>query len=146
MVSASIVIYKHSFEELSNLIHELCDSVIDRIYIVNNFDDNLILKNLNSNKIHYIQLPNNIGFGSGHNVAFREAIDCSFDYHFVINPDISLTKESVNILIGYIRRDETIGLLMPQILNFDGTIQYLPKLLPSPFNFFLKKLPIVNSF
>jgi hypothetical protein len=36
--------------------------------------------------------------------------------------------------------DPQIGMMMPQILNLDGSVQNLPKLFPSPFSILLRKL------
>jgi hypothetical protein len=36
--------------------------------------------------------------------------------------------------------DMTIGMMMPQVLNEDGSVQNLPKLLPSPFCILKRKI------
>jgi GT2 family glycosyltransferase len=36
--------------------------------------------------------------------------------------------------------DCTVGMMMPEILNSDGTVQYLPKLLPSPLSIVKRKM------
>ena len=40
-----------------------------------------------SERITYIY-SDNLGFGSGHNIAIDRAIDLGSDYHIIINPDI----------------------------------------------------------
>jgi hypothetical protein len=52
-------------------------------------------------------------------------------YHFIVNPDIYF--EGDVLLLWYNMADDmTIGMMMPQVLNEDGSVQNF-KLLPSPF-------------
>jgi GT2 family glycosyltransferase len=45
-------------------------------------------------------------------------------------------------MVDYALTDKNIGMMMPQILNLDGSIQYLPKLLPSPFSILYRKFKL----
>jgi hypothetical protein len=98
------------------------------------------------NKIIYIHNTHNIGFGSAHNIAFQDSISKKYNYHFIINPDIIATECSINKLISIIDQDKSIGAIMPKILNFDGSIQYLPKLLPSPISVVYRLFKWPNLF
>jgi GT2 family glycosyltransferase len=53
-------------------------------------------------------------------------------------------------LVDFLKNNPKVGMVMPQILNTDGTIQYLPKLLPSPMSFYkrilYRKFKLFNSF
>jgi hypothetical protein len=42
-------------------------------------------------------------------------------------------------LYDYINRDVNIGLVMPKVLNIDGSIQYNCKLLPKPYNLIVRR-------
>jgi hypothetical protein len=53
-------------------------------------------------------------------------------YHFIVNPDIYFEGDVVTPMVQYMADDMTIGMMMPQVLNEDGSVQNLPKL-PSPF-------------
>jgi hypothetical protein len=60
-------------------------------------------------------------------------------YHFV-NPDIYFEGDVVTPMVQYMADDMTIGMMMPQVLNEDGSVQNLPKLLPSPFCILKRKI------
>jgi GT2 family glycosyltransferase len=146
MTSASIVLYNTPYSTICNLIIELQKSNISLIYIIDNSssDSNAVYNNMN--KIKYLHNTNNIGFGSAHNIAFQDSISNSYSYHFIINPDINVTESSINNLISIIDQDKSIGAIMPKILNFDGSIQYLPKLLPNPISVIYRLVKWPNIF
>jgi len=141
-ISASIVLYNNDVEELKTAILCLLDTKrIDTLFLIDNSPINtLIFLEETSNKIKYIHNPTNPGFGAAHNLAINKAIALNADYHLVVNPDISFNGDILTPMINYMKNDETIGMMMPQILNLDGSIQNLPKLLPSPYRVLMRKL------
>jgi GT2 family glycosyltransferase len=46
-------------------------------------------------------------------------------YHFIVNPDIYF-EGGVTPMVQYMADDMTIGMMMPQVLNEDGSVQNLP--------------------
>ena len=62
------------------------------------------------------------------------------NYHFIVNPDIYLNEDVVTPLVEYMKNNNGVGMIMPQILNLDGKVQNLPKLLPSPLSILLRKI------
>lgn len=82
----------------------------------------------------------NLGYGWGHNIAFRKSLDERTPYHLVINPDIELTNSTqLDRLIAYLEQDKHIGLLMPKVIYPNGNVQYLCKLLPKPSNLLFRR-------
>lgn len=77
----------------------------------------------------------NIGYGAGHNKAIC-LISRKADYHLVMNPDVYFCKDVLEKLIDFMDNHPEIGLVMPKILYPDNQIQYLCKLLPTPFDLF----------
>ena len=139
MITASIVLYNSNINVLIDLIKTLQNSPINHIYLIDN-SKRICDFNFNKlNKVIYIHNSNNIGYGAGHNIGIKLSIKSNAKFHFVINPDIKLESSIINDLINYIQSDKNIGMVMPQILNFDSTIQFLPKLLPSPLDIFKRK-------
>ena len=140
--SASVVLYQHDYEEISSLIKDILALVNAdfKIYIIDNSptDDLCKLSGLSS-QIEYISNPSNPGFGAAHNIAFKKALENHSKYHFVVNPDVVVHEDVVSAMVEYMEKNPQIGMMMPQILNEDGTVQYLPKLLPSPFSVFMRK-------
>ena len=67
-----------------------------------------------SDKIAYIH-SDNLGFGSGHNIAIRRSIELGAQYHAVINPDIYWEGDVAKLLAGFMDKQEDCGLVMPKV-------------------------------
>ena len=138
MFNISIVIYKNDFDSLINNINSFIDSnLIKKLFIIDNSpnDDLKKIKNINI-KIEYIFNPSNPGYGVSHNIAIRKSINSSIKYHIVLNPDVYCKKDVLEELYDFMERNKDIGLVMPQVLYNDDSIQYLCKLLPYPIDLF----------
>jgi GT2 family glycosyltransferase len=156
MVSVSIVTFNTLpkdldliFKSLENVVTEL------KIYIIDNSPTKVLSSYFECmSNVIYIHNPSNPGFGAAHNIAIERAINQGSKYHFIINPDIYFIEDVITPMVEFMGTDAQIGMLMPQILNEDGSIQNLPKLLPSPFSVLLRKLkkpaflynPFINKY
>ena len=78
----------------------------------------------------------NIGYGAAHNIAIRESIYDDIPYHLVINPDIILNIKELEKMLQFINSHPEVGSLMPKVVYPNGELQYLCKLLPTPFDVF----------
>jgi GT2 family glycosyltransferase len=145
-ISVSIVLYKTSIDEIKKLMNSFSLVTIPlKIIIIDNSPTNILSKSLLEYDIEYIFNPSNPGFGSSHNIAFKKSIDLGFKYHLVVNPDIQFGIGVIESIISEMESDAEIGMIMPKVLNFDSSIQYLPKLLPNPFSIFLRKIKFPKS-
>lgn len=141
-VTASIVLYNTNESELLRVIDGIFKTKANlKLYLIDNSlkDDLKTFSDYNS-QIIYIHNPSNPGFGAAHNMAIQKAFESGVKYHFVVNPDIYFDEDVVSLMISFMEEDVSIGMMMPQILNLDGTVQNLPKLLPSPFSILWRKL------
>lgn len=134
MITASIVLYQHCFQEIKKVIDCILAGPVSVLYIIDN-SSNDSLRNLEdrSNRIRYIHSINR-GYGAGHNIAIREVINRGGEYHIIINPDIYFKKGTLEKIVQYMDYYEGIGLVMPKVLYPSGKIQYLCKLLPTPLD------------
>ncbi|WP_016991091.1 glycosyltransferase family 2 protein [Flavobacterium sp. ACAM 123] len=137
-VSASIVLYKSDLSEIVKLVKCLRD--INSLMIVDNSPTDELSTLVSFSNVQYIHNPCNPGFGAAHNVAILKAIEMGSKYHFIVNPDVYFEGEVIIPMVTYMALDPQIGMMMPQILNLDGSVQNLPKLFPSPFSILLRKL------
>lgn len=141
-VTASIVLYRNNLSELEKTI----DSVLNanhsiKLYLIDNSPtDELKIFAGGKSRIEYTHNPSNPGFGAAHNIAIKKAIASGSGYHFIVNPDIYFEGDVITPMIEHMANDANIGMMMPQILNLDGSIQSLPKLLPSPISILLRKI------
>lgn len=140
MITASIVTYRNTLDEINILAISLLHNAIDILYIIDNSPDETLSSITNlSNKIEYI--PNtNTGYGRAHNIAIKKAIDSRAQYHIIVNPDIRIiSMDAINRLEIYMNHHLDVGLVMPNIIYPNGGQQYLCKLLPTPFDLLIRR-------
>jgi GT2 family glycosyltransferase len=87
----------------------------------------------------YIFNNKNLGYGAGHNIAIRQAIELDADYHLVINPDIECRAAVIEQLVEFMNQHAEVGHVMPKVVYPDGSTQYLCKLLPTPFDLIFRR-------
>ena len=138
MITASIVTYNTSCSELDKLLESQGLSNIDCLYIIDHSPIDCISDKYRSSKIRYIK-HENLGYGSGHNVAIRHAIESNSDYHVVLNPDIYWTGDVIGSLKQYMDSNPDVGQVMPKVYYPNGNLQYLCKMCPSPFDLIFKR-------
>ena len=73
----------------------------------------------------------NTGYGAGHNVGIRRAMEEGAKYHVVLNPDIYWEGRVVEELADYMDSHPYTGMMQPRVLNPDGSLQYTCKLVPT---------------
>ena len=88
----------------------------------------------------------NCGYGAGHNIAIREAMEVGAIYHVIVNPDIYFGEGVLEQLVAYMNVNKEIGLVMPKILYPNGELQYLCKLLPTPFDLLLRRFGLWKKY
>jgi len=138
MINVSIVLYNHSVVELLPLLESLrLSGQVNDVFLI----DNSPLENTEFRNLHvrYIFTGNNRGYGAGHNIALRQSLEQNVPYHLVVNPDISFDPGILARIVEYMDKNTEIGHLMPKVFYPDGNIQYLCKLLPTPFDLLFRR-------
>ena len=145
-LAASIVLYKNSLIECHKILDILEKSVVEKIYLVDHSGgERLNVLSDYSSKIEYV-LHDNSGYGSGHNVAIRKAMEAGAKYHIVLNADLEFSPDVIQTIADFMNQNPQVGQLMPQIFYPDGRNQYLCKLLPTPFDLIARKFIPANWF
>lgn len=141
MITSSIVTYNTNNEDLGNVLKSALKSAIDFIYIVDNSPTNKLRAFIDSNNpnIEYIYGHGNVGYGAAHNIAIRKSIESGAKYHVVINPDISFDDGVIDTLSNYMDNNLNVGQVMPKILYPNGELQYVCKMIPTPFDLIFKR-------
>lgn len=93
-----------------------------------------------SYKWTYIHNPSNPGFGVSHNLIF-DKFSNNADYHLIVNPDITFSNDIVSELMSFLDKYQKAGCVMPKVYYPGGAIQRLAKLLPSPKDLLVRRLP-----
>ncbi|MEW7119588.1 glycosyltransferase [Acinetobacter nosocomialis] len=136
-VFCSLVLYKHTFNELKATLNSLfAVSEIKKIILVDNHQSDWA-STFEHEKIIYLKSEGNFGFGYGHNQAInRYATDC--DFFLICNPDIMFQESEFDNLVEFAsQRNE--GLFLPKIVYTNGENQFGARLLPTPFNLFARR-------
>lgn len=136
-VIASIVIYKHSYNDLKETLDSLydCES-IEKVILIDNDESDWASK-FRHPKVIYEKSAGNFGFGYGHNLAIQKYAKES-DYFLICNPDIQFTQSEFQKLVDF-AETRTEGLFLPKIVYPSGENQFSARLLPSPLNLFARR-------
>jgi len=146
-ITASIVVYKNDPFLLQRTINSfLNSSVTGSLTIVDNSPTDELRSTCNHQEITYIFNNKNVGYGKAHNLAIRECLNRS-RYHLVLNPDVSFAPDVIEKLYRFMEENPQAGLVMPKVLNSEGQLQMLCKLLPTPFDLATRRFfPFKNWF
>jgi len=138
-ITASIVTYNNEPEMLQRAIGSFLNSGLDgRLYVVDNSPTRKIEGLCKDERIEYVFNNKNIGFGAGHNIAIQRSKGMSA-YHLILNPDVFFETGVLENIYDFMEANRDAGLLMPRICYFDGRIQYLCKLLPTPLDLAVRR-------
>lgn len=138
MFNASIVLYKHTIEDVEKLVKVLnSSSRVNNVYLI----DNSPIKNdcFSQLPVKYIFTGKNVGYGAANNIAIRKSIEQDIPYHLVVNPDIKFDAKVLDDSLDYMDKNPDVGHLMPKVLYPNGDIQYLCKLLPKPSDLIFRR-------
>lgn len=138
MLNTSIVLYKHTVSEIAPLVELLNQSeVVSEVFLLDNSPEPN--KDFKSLAATYIFNNKNLGYGAAHNIAIRKTMAENLTYHLVLNPDISFDPVILEKIVHYMNNNANIGHLMPKVFYPHGEIQYLCKLIPTPFDLFFRR-------
>lgn len=141
ILNVSVVTYHTGIEMLGKLIQSLTASpFIGSIYVIDNSSSDELSSVCGLDKrIKYHHTGKNLGYGKGHNLAMEHSIQEGVRYHLVINPDVELEKNTLESCIQYMDQTPEAGLILPEVRFPGGKIQYLAKLLPTPYDLILRR-------
>lgn len=130
-ISICIVTFNNENNILSVLdcIYRYSENFILETFVVdNNSTDNTVeLVKKNFPRVNVTVLSQNKGFGYGHNKILNKI---NSDFHVILNPDITFNTNIFDNLAEYLQSNPNVAVVVPQILNADGSVQALPRLKP----------------
>lgn len=133
--TSSIVCYKNNIVILEKSIKSILGSNrLEKLYLIDNSPTDVLGKYFEHPLIEYIFNPSNPGFGAAHNIAIEKAFTDESNYHLVLNPDVYFDKKVIDSLILYMDKNHDVANIMPKVLYPNGELQYLCKLLPTPYD------------
>lgn len=147
LLTGCIVLYKNDPGILKGAIDSFLNSELsNKLYLIDNSPTDTLKNISDDERVVYLHNPSNPGFGAAHNIAIKMAQKDSSKYHLVLNPDIYFTKEVLPAIITHMEKNSNIGNLMPNVVYPDGSIQFLCKLLPTPYDWIGRRFNPVRSW
>jgi len=141
-IGASIVVFKNDKDVLAKAIDSFLKSELRTfLYVIDNSPTDALRSTCLRNNVEYIFNNSNLGFGAGHNISIRKMIGKA-KYYLVLNPDVYFDPGTLEKLFCFMEENKEVGLVMPKVLYPDGSMQYLCRLLPTPFDSFFRKVNI----
>lgn len=143
MITASVVLYDNPKSQIENLLTSVQKAnCIEKLYIIDNLPSEENQKYFSSSSLSSIieYIPHkNTGYGSSHNIALHSAIEAESEYHIVLNPDIYFDSNVLGELTEYMNANPDVAYILPRVTYPNGDLQYLCKLLPTPFNLIFRR-------
>lgn len=140
MLTASIVLYHTPFAQIESVVKSVMNSAcVETLYVIDNSpttENKLFFSRYDS--IEYISHCNT-GYGSSHNIALLKCFNKGSDYHVILNPDIYFDSHVLSELIKYMDKNTDVGYILPKVVYPNGELQYLCKLLPTPFDLIFRR-------
>lgn len=146
-LSVSIVVYKNNLTVLWKTINSVLTSVgLElKLYIIDNSPtDEMRTSFSQKDRIEYIFMNSNRGFGAGHNHILGDSAKMG-KYHLVLNPDVEFQSGVLEALYHYMEENIDVGNVMPKIIYPNGELQYLCKLLPTPKDWIIRMFVPIRS-
>lgn len=139
-LTISVVLYQNNPVHLEQLCNSLMLCALDiEVYFFDNSPTDELSKYIDEAKGFNYQWSNkNIGYGQGHNAILEQTLEQG-KYHLAMNADVFFKKGTLEKIMTFMDQKEDIGLLLPRVLNPDGTEQPLYKLLPRPQDLFVRR-------
>lgn len=140
MITVSIVLYKTPQKDIRDVLSCVLPSdLVTTVFVIDNSPDTSCswIQNV-SDKIVYIP-HENTGYGTSHNIALEKAVQMGSTYHLIVNPDISFETSILNSITEYMDTHTDVVYLLPKVLYPNGELQYLCKLLPTPFDLIIRR-------
>ncbi len=136
-LTASIVCYKNDRHMLLEAINSFLVSQVATpltLYLIDNSPTDELKQLATSADIIYIFNPSNPGFGAAHNIAIEKAMKEGSKFHLVLNPDVYFDKNVLGQLLNFMESNPQVANVLPKVLYPNGDVQYLAKLLPTPYD------------
>ena len=146
-VSASILIYDSPVDQVKQAVACLKSEGVQKIFLLYNGGVSGYLKASDFPGCEIMEIPNR-GYGAGHNVAIRRALEREDTlkpgqegFHLVMNADVRWEGDVVSQMVEYMRRNKDVMMMSPKTFYPDGRFQPTARMLPTPLDMALRLMP-----
>lgn len=138
-IVASIVMYQNDRKVLRETIDSFLNTKLNvQLLLIDNSPTDALKDLIEDDRVEYIFNDANIGFGAAHNIGIAKSLENS-NYYLVLNPDIYFSEGNLEKMLDFMDKSPEVGQMLPKVLYPDGSIQYLCKRNPKPFDLFVRR-------
>ncbi|MBM5570008.1 MULTISPECIES: glycosyltransferase family 2 protein [Deefgea] len=131
--SVGLVVYKTDVSELVGLFDSLAqEQFLSQMFVFDNGGDEQLKSEVQKRGWCYLSCGENIGFGAAHNRILAQLNTEHGEFHWIVNPDLAWEVSPTLAMMDYLIANPDCGAVMPDVLNLDGSRQFLAKSLPTP--------------
>lgn len=146
LITGSIVVFKESLEDLNTTIECFLNiPYSSKLFLIDNTPNRFFEYVFNDDRIEYIGVEKNIGFGSAHNKILQETQNIS-EFHLVLNPDVSFGETVIPNLITELKKDDSIAMIAPKVLFQNGSHQYSCRRYPNAKELIVRRFSFLKIF
>ncbi len=145
IITASIVLYNESIEELSKTVTSFLNiPIAKKLFLIDNSPTDKFKNQANHSDVEYAFIGENLGFGAGHNKVLDKIKNTS-TYHLVLNPDVTFQPKVIPNLIKVLEKDDNLSMISPKVVFPDGEHQYSCRRYPTFFELILRWFRFENE-
>ena len=137
-ITAAIVLYHTKPEPLARAIKSYAPTKTKKLFLIDNSEESST-QYADMENIEYIFCGKNLGYGAAHNIGIKKAFEIGATYHIILNPDVYFEPSVIDALVEYADSDLEVVYLLPKVIYPNGELQYLCKLLPTPFDLIIRR-------
>ncbi|MBX9687698.1 MAG: glycosyltransferase family 2 protein [Candidatus Obscuribacterales bacterium] len=122
----SVIVVSWNVSKLLNVSLETLkrdlEAIESEVFVVDNAsaDDSVEMVRKNHSWVTLIANQENLGFAKANNQALKLA---KGDYILLLNPDTEVHPGAISCLLSFLEKNPRAGIVAPQLLNSDGSIQ-----------------------
>jgi len=90
---------------------------------------------------NFILNQKNLGYGQGNH---QGIVASKGEFVLILNPDIELYKSNIDLMVRYMEDQKNVGVLAPQLIYEDGTVQDVYRRFPNFVDFIIKRTFLRN--
>lgn len=139
---------------VKELLKDCLESIVNCEIIVvdnNSPDKSVQMVKRDFPKVKLIESRENLGFAKGNNLGAKNS---KGEFILFLNPDTKICPVSLKKMVEFLRAHPRVGIVGPQLLNADETLQpsvgvypsILSLILEKPIDFLERNMPLVRSF
>ena len=144
LISASIVLFNEDLKTLQKTVNCFLEVPLKKqLFLIDNSSTNKLQEFFLDEKITYINVGENKGFGAAHNLVIDKV---SSDYHLILNPDVEFSKDTISQLIDKLGENKKVSMISPKVFYPNGEAQTTCRKKPTVKEMIFRRTGMFKSY